>query len=65
MSKQSHLKQFFLAQAHSLVLFDPYIGPYSVLPFRDRVDLGAMAIKGYSVFTKVPKLLKPHHQIVQ
>ena len=29
-----------------------------------RVDLGAMAIKGYSAFPKVPALLEPHHQIV-
>ena len=31
---------------------------------RVRVDLGAMAIKGYSVFSKAPTLLEPHHQIV-
>ena len=29
-----------------LVLFNPLIGPYQVLPFRARVDLGAMAMKG-------------------
>ena len=26
-----------------------------------RVELGAMAIKGYSAFPKAPALLKPHH----
>ena len=30
----------------------------------DRVDLRAMAIKGYSAFPKVPALLEPHNQIV-
>ena len=34
-----------------LVLFNPQIGPYQVLPRQARVDLGAMAIKGYSVFS--------------
>ena len=38
--------------------------PYQVLPLRARVDLGAMAIKGYSVFPKAPALLGPRHQIV-
>ena len=28
-------------------------------------DLGAMAIKTYSAFPKVPALLEPHHQVVQ
>ena len=47
-----------------LVLFNPYIGPYQVLQLRARVDQGAMAIKGYSIFFKAPALLEPHHQIV-
>ena len=47
-----------------LVLFNPAIGPYQVLPFQDRVDLGAMARKGYSTFPKAPASLEPHHQIV-
>ena len=47
-----------------LVLFNQYIGPYQVLPFQARVDLGAMAMKGYSAFPKVPASLEPHHQIV-
>ena len=42
-----------------LVLFDPYIGPNQVLPFRARVDLGAMTMKGYSVFSKAPASLEP------
>ena len=29
-----------------------------------RVDLGAMPMKGYSIFPKTPALLEPHHQIV-
>ena len=48
-----------------MVLFDPYIRPYQVLlPLRARVDLGAMAMKGYSAFFKAPALLEPYHQIV-
>ena len=47
-----------------LVLFNPLIGSYQVLPFRARVDLGAMAMKGCSAFPKAPTPLKPHHQIV-
>ena len=34
-----------------------------MLPLRARVDLGAMAMKGYSTFPKAPTLLEPHHQI--
>ena len=36
-----------------------------MLPRRARVDLGAMAIKGYSAFPKAPALLEPHHLIAQ
>ena len=43
-----------------LVLLDPY----QVLPLRARLDLGAMAIKGYSTFPNAPALLEPHYQIV-
>ena len=34
-----------------------------MLPFQVRVDLGAMAMKGYSAFAKAPALLKPRHHI--
>ena len=37
-----------------LVLFNPQIWPYQVLPYRARVDLGAMAIKRCSAFPKAP-----------
>ena len=47
-----------------LALFNTYIGHYQVLPRRARVDLGAMAMKGYSAFPKAPASLEPHHQIV-
>ena len=47
----------------TLVLFNPYIGSYQVLPLRARVDLGAMAMEGYFAFPKAPTLLEPHHQI--
>ena len=36
-----------------------------MLPRRARVDLGAMAMKGYSAFPKALALLELHHQIVQ
>ena len=58
MSKQFHFKQF------SLVLFDPKIVLYQVLPLRARVDLGAMAMKGYSALPNAPALLEFYHQIV-
>ena len=40
-------------------------GTYQLLPLWTRVDRGAMAMKGYSVFAKCPILLEPHHQIVK
>ena len=42
-----------------LDLINPQIRPYHVLPYRARVDLGAMAMKGYSEFPKSLVLLKP------
>ena len=56
-------KQFYFKE-HSLVLFDPQIGPCQVLPRWIRVDLEVMTMKGYSTFPKAPALLEPHHQIV-
>ena len=53
MQKQSHLNQ------HSLVL-----GSYQLVPLEARVDLEAMAMKGYSVFPKAQVLLEPNIQIV-
>ena len=47
-----------------LVLVYLYIGPYQVLLFRARVDLGVMAMKGCSAFPKAPASLEPHHEIV-
>ena len=37
---------------YQTVPFDSLIEPYKVLPLRARVDLGAMAMNGYSAFTK-------------
>ena len=37
-----------------LVLFNPKIGPYQVLPFQERMGLGVMAMKGCSAFPKAP-----------
>ena len=47
-----------------LVLFNPWIWPYQVVPFQARMDLGTMAMKGCSAFSKAPSSLEPHHQIV-
>ena len=38
------------------------MGHYQVLPLRAGVDLGAMAIRGYSASLKAPALLEPKHQ---
>ena len=40
------------------------MGPYQVQPLRVRMDLEAMAMKGYSAFPKAQGLLEPHYQIV-
>ena len=54
--------------AHSLnvkkVLFDSMIGPYKMLTLWARLDMGAMAIKRYTIFRKAPALLEPYHHIV-
>ena len=47
-----------------LVPFNPWIGPYQVLPFQASVDLGATAMKECSTFPKAPASLEPHHLIV-
>ena len=62
--KHTNFKQFSLAELHSLVLFNPYIGPYQVLLLQARVDQGVMAMKEYSTFPEAPTLRQPHHQIV-
>ena len=46
------------------ILFDLEIGPDQILPLRATVDLGVMAIKGYSTFPKALTSLEPKHQIV-
>ena len=39
--------------------------PYQVIPLRARVDLRAIAMKGYSAIPKASALLKPDHQNVK
>ena len=36
--------------------------PYQALPLRVGVDLGVIAMKGYSAFAKAPVVLEPHCQ---
>ena len=36
-----------------------------MITLQARVDLGAMAMKGYSTFPKAPALREPHNQIIQ
>ena len=45
-------------------LFGPWLGHFQVLPFRARVDQGAMAMKRHSAFPNAPALLELHHQVV-
>ena len=47
-----------------LVLFNPLIRPYQVLPFWAKVNLGAMAMKECSAFPKAPASLEPLYQMV-
>ena len=47
----------------TLVLFNPYIGAFHLLPLRVRRDRGEIAIKGYSAFPNDSPFLKPQHQI--
>ena len=47
-------------QVQSLVLFT-----YQTPPLRAVVDLGAMAMKGYSTFPKAPALLESSYLIIQ
>ena len=46
-----------------LVLFNPYDRALSGATTPARVDLGAMAMKGYFAFPEALALLEPHHQI--
>ena len=60
---QSAASRIWTRAAVSISYNDNYytIGTYQVLPLQARVDLGAMAIKGYSTFPKVSALLEPHN----
>ena len=57
----SHL--FALSLNSETSLFNPLIEAYHVLTLRVRVDLGAIAMKGYSTFPKFSRL-QPRHQII-
>ena len=49
---------------HTVCSISPMESPYQVQPLRVKVDLGAIAMKEYSAFPKLPALLKPHCQII-
>ncbi len=65
MSKEFLFQTIQFSISMQLVIFNKQIGPYQVLPFRARVDPGAMAMKGCSAFPKATASLEPHHQIIQ
>ena len=44
-----------------LIQFNPLIGFYQVQLFPAIVELGAMAMKGFSAFPKAPASQEPHH----
>ena len=46
-----------------LVVFDPKIGPYQILPIWVKVDPRVMVMKGYSTFSKASGL-EPHCNFV-
>ena len=46
-----------------MVLFDPKVELWLVLPHQAKVDMGGMAIDGYYLFSKAPGL-KPQHKMV-
>ena len=48
-----------------LFLFNPQTGPRQAPPRRARVNLGATAMKGCSLFPKAPAPLGPYHQTVE
>ena len=58
------MQKSVLSRKHVLVLLIHKYDTYQVLPLRARVDLRAMATKGYSSFLKAPVLLEPRYQIV-
>ena len=64
MIKQFYFKQIILTEIiPQTVLFDPLIRPYQVLTFCVIVDLGAMAMKGYYIFSKARRMELRHHII--
>ena len=60
---QFNVIHWFTQFKSQIVVFDPLIGPYKLLPLWVRVDLGTTAMKEYSTFSKVPGL-EPHYQMI-
>ena len=59
-SIQFSISHLFALSLNVKLVFKPYIGPYQVLPLRARVNLKAIAMKGYSALSKSPGL-EPHY----
>ena len=54
--------QIFLSNINNLQKFDTQLGPYQVLAFQVRVDLGLMVMKLYSTLLRATEL-EPHQQM--
>ena len=63
MIKEFYFKRFNLTFKCHIVSFYPKIEPFQVLLLWVRVDLRAMAKKGYTAFPKTIALVLPDHQI--
>ena len=52
--EQFNISNLFIQLNSQTVLFDRQMEPSHVLPLEASVDLGGMAMKGYSAFPKAP-----------
>ena len=56
----THSKMFSSIKNDQIFLFDLFMRPKQVLPLQVRENLGVMIMKGYSTFSKAPRL-EPCH----
>ena len=52
-----NINRLFAHLLNITFMFDPYNGPYEVLPLRVRVDMEAMTMKKYSILPNAPEPL--------